>query len=155
MNVSGLCWLWHWLMLGHKSDMDVTQLCKCLPCLNSCDYRIYVVLLGNIPSTYPWIDLQAFPLVGYSACGWIILDAWHDHIFLFLLLQDVDSHILLQQPLIYCHFADGREDPCYMPVKDWKVLKTILTETLDNYNELNAAMHLVLFEDAMQHVWVD
>lgn len=25
---------------------------------------------------------------------------------------------------------------------------------LDNYNELNAAMHLVLFEDAMQHVWV-
>ncbi|XP_032944295.1 dynein axonemal heavy chain 11 isoform X2 [Rhinolophus ferrumequinum] len=66
--------------------------------------------------------------------------------------EDVDSHILLQQPLIYCHFADGREDPCYMPVKDWKVLKTILTETLDNYNELNAAMHLVLFEDAMQHV---
>ncbi|XP_019507533.1 PREDICTED: dynein heavy chain 11, axonemal [Hipposideros armiger] len=66
--------------------------------------------------------------------------------------EDVDSHILLQQPLIYCHFADGGEDPCYMPVKDWKVLKTILTETLDNYNELNAAMHLVLFEDAMQHV---
>lgn len=66
--------------------------------------------------------------------------------------QDVDSHILLQQPLIYCHFADGREDPCYMPVKDWKVLKTILTEALDNYNELHAAMHLVLFEDAMRHV---
>lgn len=41
-----------------------------------------------------------------------------------------------------------------MPVKDWEVLKMILTETLDNYNELNAAMHLVLFEDAMQHVWV-
>ncbi|XP_023387296.1 dynein heavy chain 11, axonemal, partial [Pteropus vampyrus] len=66
--------------------------------------------------------------------------------------EGVDSHVLLQQPLIYCHFANGGEDPCYMPVKDWKVLKTILTETLDNYNELNAAMHLVLFEDAMQHV---
>nr|XP_020145462.1 dynein heavy chain 11, axonemal [Microcebus murinus] len=66
--------------------------------------------------------------------------------------EGVDSHVLLQQPLIYCHFASGREDPCYMPVKDWEVLKTILAETLDNYNELNATMHLVLFEDAMQHV---
>ncbi|XP_074223450.1 dynein axonemal heavy chain 11 isoform X1 [Camelus bactrianus] len=66
--------------------------------------------------------------------------------------KGVDSRVLLQQPLIYCHFANGREDPCYMPVKDWEVLKTFLTETLENYNELNAAMHLVLFEDAMQHV---
>ncbi|EPY83258.1 dynein heavy chain 11, axonemal [Camelus ferus] len=68
------------------------------------------------------------------------------------IFQGVDSRVLLQQPLIYCHFANGREDPCYMPVKDWEVLKTFLTETLENYNELNAAMHLVLFEDAMQHV---
>uniref|UniRef100_A0A8C4MVE0 Dynein axonemal heavy chain 11 n=1 Tax=Equus asinus asinus TaxID=83772 RepID=A0A8C4MVE0_EQUAS len=66
--------------------------------------------------------------------------------------EGVDSRVLLQQPLIYCHFANGGEDPCYMPVKDWEVLKTILTETLDNYNELNATMPLVLFEDAMQHV---
>ena len=60
--------------------------------------------------------------------------------------------MLLQQPLIYCHFAKGSQDPCYMPVKDWEVLKMFLTEALDDYNELNAAMHLVLFEDAMQHV---
>ncbi|KAB0376184.1 hypothetical protein FD755_012827 [Muntiacus reevesi] len=66
--------------------------------------------------------------------------------------EGVDSHVLLQQPLIYCHFANGCQDPCYMPVKDWEVLKTSLTEALDDYNELNAAMHLVLFEDAMQHV---
>ncbi|KAB0343265.1 hypothetical protein FD754_020191, partial [Muntiacus muntjak] len=66
--------------------------------------------------------------------------------------EGVDSHVLLQQPLIYCHFANGGQDPCYMPVKDWEVLKTSLTEALDDYNELNAAMHLVLFEDAMQHV---
>lgn len=39
-----------------------------------------------------------------------------------------------------------------MPVKDYKVLRTVLTEMLDSYNDLNAAMHLVLFEDAMQHV---
>lgn len=37
-------------------------------------------------------------------------------------------------------------------MRDWEVLRTFLTEALDNYNELNAAMHLVLFEDAMQHV---
>ncbi|XP_048655651.1 dynein axonemal heavy chain 11 isoform X1 [Marmota marmota marmota] len=66
--------------------------------------------------------------------------------------EGVNSHVLLQQPLVYCHFAHGGRDPCYMPVKDWEVLKMILMETLDNYNELNAAMHLVLFEDAMQHV---
>uniref|UniRef100_A0A8P0S8H0 Dynein axonemal heavy chain 11 n=1 Tax=Canis lupus familiaris TaxID=9615 RepID=A0A8P0S8H0_CANLF len=66
--------------------------------------------------------------------------------------EGVDSHMLLQQPLIYCHFAHGGQDPCYLPVKDWEVLKKVLMEALDNYNELNAAMHLVLFEDAMQHV---
>ncbi|XP_034877289.1 dynein heavy chain 11, axonemal [Mirounga leonina] len=63
-----------------------------------------------------------------------------------------DSHVLFQKPLIYCHFAHGGQDPCYLPVRDWEVLKTVLTEALANYNELNAAMHLVLFEDAMQHV---
>nr|XP_036878224.1 dynein heavy chain 11, axonemal [Manis javanica] len=66
--------------------------------------------------------------------------------------EGVDRRMLLQQPLIYCHFANGGEDPSYMPVKDWEVLKSVLTQALDDYNELNAAMHLVLFEDAMQHV---
>ncbi|KAG8514707.1 Dynein heavy chain 11, axonemal, partial [Galemys pyrenaicus] len=66
--------------------------------------------------------------------------------------EGVESRALLQHPLLYCHFANGGEEPCYMPVKDWEVLKTILTETLDNYNELNATMNLVLFEDAVQHV---
>uniref|UniRef100_UPI00398EA260 dynein axonemal heavy chain 11-like isoform X1 n=2 Tax=Pristiophorus japonicus TaxID=55135 RepID=UPI00398EA260 len=66
--------------------------------------------------------------------------------------EGVGDSILFQKPLIYCHFALGIGDPHYMPVKDWKVLKKILTDTLDNYNELNAVMNLVLFEDAMQHV---
>jgi dynein heavy chain len=39
-----------------------------------------------------------------------------------------------------------------MPVKDWEGLKAVLMEMVDNYNELHSAMHLVLFEDAMQHV---
>ncbi|XP_062979874.1 dynein axonemal heavy chain 11 [Elgaria multicarinata webbii] len=66
--------------------------------------------------------------------------------------EDVEDHILLQQPLIYCHFANGVADLNYMPVKDWEVLKKILVETLENYNELNASMNLVLFEDAIQHI---
>uniref|UniRef100_A0A8D2LWB0 Dynein axonemal heavy chain 11 n=1 Tax=Varanus komodoensis TaxID=61221 RepID=A0A8D2LWB0_VARKO len=69
-----------------------------------------------------------------------------------LIDTDVEDHILLQQPLIYCHFANGVENLNYMPVKDWEVLKKILGEALENYNELNASMNLVLFEDAMQHV---
>ncbi|XP_075803650.1 dynein axonemal heavy chain 11 [Microtus pennsylvanicus] len=66
--------------------------------------------------------------------------------------KGADERMLLQQPLIYCHFATGTEDPCYMPVKDWEDLKAILRETVDTYNELHSAMHLVLFDDAMQHV---
>jgi hypothetical protein len=104
---------------------------------------------------HPWVDLQAFPWTGHSASRWPIAGDWNDRIFHSRLLQGVDSHVLLQQPLIYCHFANGGQDPCYTPVKDWEVLKTFLTEALDDYNELNAAMHLVLFEDAMQHMWVD
>ncbi|EMP26627.1 Dynein heavy chain 11, axonemal [Chelonia mydas] len=66
--------------------------------------------------------------------------------------EGVEDHILLQHPLIYCHFANGVADPRYMPVKEWEILRKILTETLESYNELNASMNLVLFEDAMQHV---
>uniref|UniRef100_A0A670JQ67 Dynein axonemal heavy chain 11 n=1 Tax=Podarcis muralis TaxID=64176 RepID=A0A670JQ67_PODMU len=66
--------------------------------------------------------------------------------------EDLDDHILLQQPLIYCHFANGVAEPNYMPVKDWEGLRNILVEALENYNELNASMNLVLFEDAIQHV---
>ncbi|XP_053119664.1 dynein axonemal heavy chain 11 isoform X1 [Hemicordylus capensis] len=66
--------------------------------------------------------------------------------------EGVEDHILLQQPLIYCHFANGVADPNYMPVKDLEALRKILVDVLENYNELNASMNLVLFEDAIQHV---
>lgn len=69
-----------------------------------------------------------------------------------LLLQGAEDSTLLRQPLIYCHFASGEEDPRYMPVTDWEGLKAVLREMVDNYNELHSAMHLVLFEDAMRHV---
>lgn len=39
-----------------------------------------------------------------------------------------------------------------MPVPSWESINKILVEALNSYNELNAAMNLVLFEDAMQHM---
>ncbi len=39
-----------------------------------------------------------------------------------------------------------------MAVPNWDTLRKNLEEALDSYNELNAIMNLVLFEDAMQHV---
>ncbi|XP_067860408.1 dynein axonemal heavy chain 9-like [Heptranchias perlo] len=53
---------------------------------------------------------------------------------------------------IYCHFAHGVGEPKYMPVQGWEPLNKVLMETLDSYNEVNAAMSLVLFEDAMSHI---
>ncbi|XP_071882010.1 dynein axonemal heavy chain 9 isoform X5 [Anas platyrhynchos] len=53
---------------------------------------------------------------------------------------------------VYCHFAKGIGEPSYRPVPTWEELNQILVEAMDNYNEVNAAMNLVLFEDAMCHV---
>uniref|UniRef100_A0ABM5FM48 Dynein axonemal heavy chain 9 isoform X2 n=1 Tax=Pogona vitticeps TaxID=103695 RepID=A0ABM5FM48_9SAUR len=53
---------------------------------------------------------------------------------------------------VFCHFAKGIGEPKYMPVQNWEVLNQILVEALENYNEVNAAMNLVLFEDAMCHI---
>ncbi|XP_033374700.1 dynein heavy chain 9, axonemal [Parus major] len=53
---------------------------------------------------------------------------------------------------IYCHFAKGLGEPGYRSVPSWEELNQILVEALDSYNDVNAAMNLVLFEDAMCHV---
>ncbi|XP_053322781.1 dynein axonemal heavy chain 11 [Spea bombifrons] len=66
--------------------------------------------------------------------------------------EDLDDQVLSRQPLILCHFANGVGAPSYLPVQSWDSLRKTLVEALDSYNELNAAMDLVLFEDAMQHV---
>uniref|UniRef100_A0A803T0L9 Dynein axonemal heavy chain 17 n=1 Tax=Anolis carolinensis TaxID=28377 RepID=A0A803T0L9_ANOCA len=53
---------------------------------------------------------------------------------------------------MFCHFAKGVGEPKYMPVQCWESLNQILVEALENHNEVNAAMNLVLFEDAMSHI---
>ena len=66
--------------------------------------------------------------------------------------DDMPETEVMIEPLIYCHFAKGIGEPKYMPVTQWDYLNKLLTDALKGYNELNAAMDLVLFEDAMKHV---
>ena len=66
--------------------------------------------------------------------------------------EDITENAFTKQPLLYCHFSRGMGDPKYMPVDSWQSLSQTLTEALKGYNELNAAMDLVLFEDAMKHI---
>ncbi|XP_039265498.2 dynein beta chain, ciliary-like [Styela clava] len=66
--------------------------------------------------------------------------------------DDIPEEVVAADPLIYCHFATGIGEPKYMPVPGWQVLQKLLEEGLESYNEVNAVMNLVLFEDAMSHV---
>ena len=50
------------------------------------------------------------------------------------------------------HRCRGIGEPKYMPMGKWDALNKLLTDALASYNELNAAMDLVLFEDAMSHI---
>ncbi|KAK6478238.1 dynein heavy chain 17 [Huso huso] len=66
--------------------------------------------------------------------------------------EDMDENAVFAKPNIYSHFACGIGEPKYFPLSSWKALNKLLTEALDSYNEVNAAMNLVLFEDAMSHI---
>ncbi|NWU53608.1 DYH17 protein, partial [Dromas ardeola] len=65
---------------------------------------------------------------------------------------ELSEDLVFAKPNIYCHFAQGVGDPKYLPVPSWPALNKLLVEALDNYNEVNAAMSLVLFEDAVSHI---
>ncbi|XP_021937393.1 dynein beta chain, ciliary isoform X2 [Zootermopsis nevadensis] len=66
--------------------------------------------------------------------------------------EEVDESLLAEKPNIYCHFAQGIGEPKYMKVESWKSLAVLLQDALISYNDLVAAINLVLFEDAMMHV---
>ena len=66
--------------------------------------------------------------------------------------RDLNLEDLKVDPLIYSHFAQGLGETQYLRIESWEALNRILSEALVNYNEVNAVMNLVLFEDAMQHV---
>ena len=69
-----------------------------------------------------------------------------------IIFQEVDESLLAEKPNIYCHFAQGIGEPKYMKVKSWESLAALLQDALMSYNEIVAAVNLVLFEDAMMHV---
>lgn len=69
------------------------------------------------------------------------------------IFEDVDKEKLYELPNIMCHFASGLGESKYtMMNKGWDGLSALLKEALDAYNDENAVMDLVLFEDAMVHV---
>ena len=66
--------------------------------------------------------------------------------------EDFDESVITRQPLLYCHFSAGIGDPKYLPVTVYADFNKILVDALDNYNEINPAMNLVLFDDAISHI---
>nr|XP_027209167.1 dynein beta chain, ciliary-like [Penaeus vannamei] len=68
------------------------------------------------------------------------------------IFEELDEAEVMAKPNVFCHFARGIGEPRYLPIKTWDDLSAILQDALTTYNELNAAMNLVLFEDAMAHV---
>ncbi|XP_029978186.1 dynein axonemal heavy chain 9 [Sphaeramia orbicularis] len=67
--------------------------------------------------------------------------------------EDMDETLEQTREMnLYCHFAHGMGESRYMAVESWSGLNKTLLEVLDNYNEVNATLNLVLFEDAMAHI---
>jgi dynein heavy chain len=66
--------------------------------------------------------------------------------------KEMSPTTLFAEPLIFCHFAQGVGDKIYDKVSNFPDLSGLLNGALAEYNETNAAMNLVLFEDAMRHV---
>lgn len=69
-------------------------------------------------------------------------------------IADIDDYYKKKdaKPLIFCHFARGLAEKVYDEVSDYPSLYKTLMEALSEYNETNAVMDLVLFEDAMKHI---
>ena len=66
--------------------------------------------------------------------------------------KELSPTTLQAEPLIFCHFAQGVGEKTYDRIATFADLSGLLTGALGEYNEVNAVMDLVLFEDAMRHV---
>ena len=66
--------------------------------------------------------------------------------------KEMSPTALMAEPLIFCHFAGGVGEKCYDRCPTFNDLSALLNGALDEYNESNAVMNLVLFEDAMRHI---
>ncbi|CAD7668337.1 unnamed protein product [Nyctereutes procyonoides] len=66
--------------------------------------------------------------------------------------DDLGDELLFAKPNMFCHFSHGIGEPKYLSVTDVAHLNKLLADVLDSYNEVNAVMNLVLFEDAVAHI---
>ena len=66
---------------------------------------------------------------------------------------DTEIDEVLATPNLFASWCTAdSEARNYLAVKDFEILKKVLDESLREYNEVNAAMELVLFEMFMEHV---
>ncbi|XP_023680034.2 dynein axonemal heavy chain 11 isoform X2 [Paramormyrops kingsleyae] len=126
-------------------DLSSTFQGMLLSTADSLKYRTDLVQLWLHESSRVYSDKLLEPR-DHELFGKLLSEAALKH------FEGLEDHMVLREPLIYCHFSQGPGKHHYMPVKDWATLRSILTEALESYNELHATMNLVLFEDAMQHV---
>ncbi|XP_062234716.1 dynein axonemal heavy chain 9-like [Platichthys flesus] len=67
--------------------------------------------------------------------------------------EEIDETLAeVKEMNLFCHFASGLGEPKYLAAESWSSLNKTLLEVLDAYNEVNATLNLVLFEDAMAHI---
>ena len=64
------------------------------------------------------------------------------------LLEEINEDDCFKKPNIYCHFAQGTGDPKYSQIASWTKINKILTDALENYNELNNQ------SDALMNAWM-
>lgn len=62
-----------------------------------------------------------------------------------------DMTTVFTEPRIYTTFAMGT-GTAYRPVSNLEQLSKVLNAKLTEYNESNAVMDLVLFDNAMEHI---
>lgn len=67
---------------------------------------------------------------------------------------DIKEEALFEEPLIYTSFVSACKghEKAYLPVEDIEDLKKVLEDKLFEYNESNATMDLVLFQQAIEHI---
>ena len=66
--------------------------------------------------------------------------------------KDLDQGQVFPNPHIFCHCWKDLDEKTYNKVDSMEKLGKILGDALNAYNETNAAMNLVLFDDAMKHI---
>jgi len=65
--------------------------------------------------------------------------------------SSVSNDHLFDEPIVYTNFVTTT-DGSYLPIPSIEKLKSVLDSKLNEYNENNAMMDLVLFEQAMLHI---